>query len=168
MINTGHANQGLPYILLMLLRRVSAALVVVVSLLLSMWAYGISMKVAYQALIIISALLAMSVFSGNGSDSDPVPARFWSSSLSVSSRWFLLVAVLLLLGYATKTSAIFSRKVLFTWFVVTPPLLVLTKIALDVLISRILLSAGNLRKVVIAGANEIGHNMASKIASTGQ
>jgi putative colanic acid biosynthesis UDP-glucose lipid carrier transferase len=166
MINTGQANQGLPYVLLILVRRVSAALVVVVSLQLSMWAYGVPMKDVYLALIIISALLAMSVFSGNSSDTDPLPPRFWSSSLSVSSRWFLLVGVLLLLGYATKTSAIFSRKVLFTWFILTPPLLVFAKIFLDTLVSRLLLSAGNSRRVVIAGANDLGHTLASKIESS--
>jgi putative colanic acid biosynthesis UDP-glucose lipid carrier transferase len=166
MINTAHANQGLPYILLILLRRISAALVVVVSLQLSMWLYGANMKEAYIALIIISALLALIVFSSNNSDTDPLPPEFWSSSLSVTTRWFLLVGALLLLGYATKTSAIFSRKVLFTWFILTPPLLVFAKILLDTLVSRLLLSAGNKRQVVIAGANDLGHTLASKIEST--
>lgn len=168
MVNTAHANQRLPYLLLILLRRVSAAVVVVATLLLSMWAYSVPMREAYQALLIIAALLALSFFSNNQSETDPAPTRFWSSSLSVSSRWFLLVATLLLLGYATKTSAIFSRKVLFTWFLVTPPVLVLARIALDALISRILLSAGNIRRVVIAGANELGQTLAERIKSSPQ
>jgi putative colanic acid biosynthesis UDP-glucose lipid carrier transferase len=78
----------------------------------------------------------------------------------------VLILVLLLLVYATKTSAIFSRKALFTWFIVTPPLIVMTQVAIQILIARMLLSAGNARSVVIAGAGELGQNLASKIKSS--
>ena len=166
MVQTNQANQGFPYILLVALRRVSAAVVVVLTLRMTAWAYGAKFDEPYVALLIIAALVALMLFPGRRQNTDVLPPRLWNISLSVVGRWCLLIAILLLLGYATKTSSIFSRRALFTWFIVTPPLLVLVQLAVDIMISRLLLSAGNIRRVVIAGADDLGHKLASKIQSS--
>jgi len=163
---TNQANQGFPYILLVALRRVSAAVVVVLTLRMTAWAYDAKFDESYVALLIIASLVALMLFPGRRQNTDVLPPRLWNISLSVVGRWFLLIAILLLLGYATKTSSIFSRKALFTWFMVTPPLLVLVQLSVDITISRLLLSAGNIRRVVIAGADNLGHKLASKIQSS--
>lgn len=166
MVTTNHANRGFPYILLVALRRVSAAVVAVLSLRVVMWAHGVGSNELYYALLIISGLMALMLLSGKSQDTDVLPPRLWNISLSVISRWCVLVAILLFLGYATKTSSVFSRKALFTWFVATPPLLILAQLAIDVLASRMLLAAGNTRRVIIAGADDLGHKLASKIQSS--
>ena len=166
MVNTGHANQEFPYILLVALRRVLAAVVTVSALGVTMWSFGVELDASYLALTIIAALMALMLFSGKGPNTDALPPRLWNISVSVVSRWFILIGVLLMLGYATKTSSIFSRRVLLTWIIVTPPLLVVAQLLVDVLISRMLLSAGNTRRVVIAGADHLGHTLASKIQSS--
>ncbi|MCJ7590294.1 MAG: undecaprenyl-phosphate glucose phosphotransferase [Woeseiaceae bacterium] len=166
MVNTSHAKHEFPYVVLVVLRRVSAAVVAITALCITMWAYDVNWGEPYQALFIIAALLALMLFPGRNASTDILPPRFWSISLSIVSRWFLLVGILLLLGYATKTSSIFSRRALFTWFIVAPPLLVLAQLLVEVLISRMLMSAGNRRRVVIAGAGDLGHQLASKIQST--
>ncbi len=91
----------------------SAAIVAVLSLRATMWVYGVEMRDTYQALIIIVALMALMLLPGKGRKDD-VTNQFLTVSISVFSRWGLLLAMLLLLGYATKTSSIFSRKTLFT------------------------------------------------------
>ena len=165
--DAGHANQDIRYAVLLFLRHVSAAVVAILALLATMKAYGTDMRPPYQALIIIVALIALILFPGNRRRND-VTQKVWSISLSVFSRWCLLFAILLVLGYATKTSAIFSRKTLFTWLIITPPLLVLTLCCLDLLITRTLVSADNARRVVIAGASELGQNLVAKIRSSPQ
>jgi putative colanic acid biosynthesis UDP-glucose lipid carrier transferase len=166
MVNANSARQGIPYFVLVALRRVSAAIVAALSLRITAWMYDAKFDEPYYALTIIAALMTLMLFSASRQNSDVLPPRFWSMSLSVVSRWCLLIGILLLLGYATKTSSIFSRKALFTWFMVTPPVLILVQLAVDILISRILLSAGNMKRVVIAGADELGHNLALKIESS--
>jgi len=166
MVNTGHANQDFPYILLVALRRVSAAVVTVALLRVIMWTFGVKMDESYLALTIIAALMVLMLFSGKGPSTDVLPPRLWNISVSVVSRWFILIAALLMYGYATKTSSIFSRRVLLTWFIVTPPLLVLAQLFIDLLIARMLLSTGNTRRVAIAGANDLGQKLASKIQSS--
>jgi putative colanic acid biosynthesis UDP-glucose lipid carrier transferase len=164
---TGHSNQDFLYALLLVARRVSGATAAVFSLLLAMWVYGVSQWDTYQGLIIIVALIAFMLFPGK-IQSDDVTHQFWTISLSVFSRSCLLFVILLVLGYATKTSSVFSRKTLFTWFLLMPPLLVFAQYGINVLLSRILLSADNARRVVIAGGSELGQKLVSKIQASPQ
>ena len=166
MVHINSTNRGFPYILLVTLRRVSAAIMVVLSLRMVTWVYNTAFDAFYSGLAIIAGLMALMLFSGRRQNTNVLPPRLWNISLSVISRWFLLIGILLLLAYATKTSSIFSRKALFTWFMVTPPLLVLVQFCVDVLHSRLLLSIGNTRRVVIAGADNLGQKLASKIRSS--
>jgi len=140
--------------------------VVVLALLATVWVFGVELKDDYKALMIIAGLMAIMLFPGASSNASALQLRLSNISISVLTRWSFLVAVLLLLGYATKTSAIFSRKALFTWFLVTPLLLIVVQVAIGAIISRMLLSSGNARSVVIAGAGELGQKLAAKIKST--
>jgi putative colanic acid biosynthesis UDP-glucose lipid carrier transferase len=166
MVDTSHANQEFPYIMLVALRRVAAAVMVAISFFIVTWAFGTKFNELHQALLIIATLLALILFPGGLQQGASPTPHVSSISLSVLARWSLLILILLLLGYATKTSAIFSRKALFTWFIVTPAMIVLSQVAIEILIARMLLSAGNARTVVIAGAGELGQKLASKINST--
>ena len=165
MVNTSHANQRFPYMVLVALRRASAAMVVVLSFFIVTLAFETQFNELYQALLIIATLLALMLLPGTTQQSSNLAPHISSISLRVATRWSLLILILLLLGYATKTSAIFSRKALFTWFIVTPPLIVLSQIAIEILIARMLRSAGNARTAVIAGAGDLGQKLASKISS---
>jgi putative colanic acid biosynthesis UDP-glucose lipid carrier transferase len=155
MVNTGHAHREFRYILLHALRRISGAIVAVLAL-----------RDPYLALAVIVALICLLLLPDKSPNERVLPPRISSTTLSVIGRWFLIVGILLLLGYATKTSQIFSRKVLFTWFMMTPPLLIVVQVCIDVVLSSMALSAGNTRRVVIAGQNELGHKLASKLLST--
>ena len=166
MVNTGHANQRFPYVFLVALRRVSAAIFVVLTLRFAAWTYSVEFDERYSALVIIAGLMTLMLFPGKAQNSDVLPPNLWSISVSVVSRWSLLIGALLLLGYATKTSSGFSRKALFTWFIITPAVLILAQLVLDTLVSRLLLSAGNTRSAIIAGAGNLGDELAAKIQSS--
>ena len=166
MVSASHTNP-FSYTALVMLRRIFAPVVVVVSLNLVMWLYGVEAREPHQALMIIVALLALILFPV-GDQKDSLSQRFWGISLSTFFRWCLLAAILLLFGYATKTSSTYSRKLLFTWLIVTPPMLAVAHICIDILITRALLSANNARRVVIAGASDLGQRLAAKIKESRQ
>lgn len=167
MVSTAHYNQKIAYGVLLVLQNVSAAIIAVASLYTSMRIFDIQhMLEAYHALMIIAALLALILFRGKRSDELPIAHGFWSVSLSVFGRWLMLFAILLVLGYATKTSSIFSRKLLFTWLIATPPLLVLVRLAIDRAIARIIFASNHSRRVVIAGANQLGQSLAEKLKTS--
>lgn len=168
MVNTGHYNQKFVFAILVVLRRIAAAVVAVVSLRVCMKAYGAELSDPYSALIIIAALLALILFRGRSADEIEINHGFWSLSLSVFSRWLLLFGILLVLGYATKTSSIYSRKLLFTWLLVTPPMLVLMRMAIDRTMARIIFASNHARRIVIAGANQLGRSLAEKLRKSKQ
>ncbi len=83
----------------------------------------------------------------------------WRVSPKDEIRVILLVwaAVLfgeLLLGYATKTSSIYSRRVLLTWFVAVPTLLTAVRIVVRYYLAELRKRGRNTRTVAIAGANK--------------
>ena len=168
MVSSGSFNQESPLAPVVILCRLSAAVVVVLSLILAMWINGIKMSDPYRALMIISALLAVILFRGPNPDGLTVSRKFWSMSLSVVSRWFLFFAILLALGYATKTSSIFSRRALFTWLVVTPTLLVVAQFTIEIIVFRMLLASARAKRIVIAGVNELGQSLAEKLEKSPQ
>ena len=165
MVTTGYFKHRFPIGLAMLLERAAGAIMTVASLAICLWVYSTPLKDQYQVLMIIAALLALILLRGGGHAEVQVGNRFWSTVFSVTGNWLLLLAVLLALGYATKLSAGYSRKVLFTWLFVTPSLIILTRIVIGLIILRITLSASNARSVVIAGANQLAASLGQKITS---
>ncbi len=161
-------NWTMSQVPLLILRRFSATLITTFLLLLGMKIFEVEPSEPYQALIIIIALLSLMILPGGNRSDMGIPRPVWSLSFSVAVRWTLLCGILLLLGYTTKTSSTFSRKLLFSWIIASPPMIVLAQYFLDIGISRLFNSADNVRNVVIAGANVIGHGLARKIESSSQ
>jgi putative colanic acid biosysnthesis UDP-glucose lipid carrier transferase len=80
--------------------------------------------------------------------------------------WGLTVAILLALGFATERTTEFSRGSILLWFVVTPVLILASRI-LTRWVMRILLSLGyNTRWFAIVGVNELGFQLARNIADS--
>ncbi|UJP06229.1 MAG: undecaprenyl-phosphate glucose phosphotransferase [Nitrosomonas sp.] len=67
--------------------------------------------------------------------------------------WFLIVAILTFLGFATKFEQQFSDEVLLTWFVVTPFILIASHITVRSIVTY-LHTEGKSRSAVVIGANE--------------
>lgn len=81
-------------------------------------------------------------------------------SVKICYIWLIVVALILVLGSATKTSAEYSRLTLFTWFLTTPFML-LAWHALLLWIQYTLYKRGwNIRRVAIAGARDLGKQVA--------
>ena len=80
--------------------------------------------------------------------------------------WLMICGCLLLLGFATKTSEDYSRLVFFTWATVTPAVIVFARILIGKLISRLVASKSARRSVVIAGASDVGQDLANRISSS--
>lgn len=164
MVSSGYISQGLPVGAAMFVRRILPAIVSASTFLLGLSVYGISLNVDYQAILIIIVLLTLIIVRTGPIDRNTIP-NLWSSTISILGSWFVLFAIILVLGYATKTSSVYSRKLLFTWFLVTPVLIIVARFLIDRLIFRIFLSSGQVRKAVIAGANNLGQALAERMDS---
>ena len=120
---------------------------------------------SYVALALVSALL---VWIAIGRDQRPQLVTT-SGPLSVVGQtlieWAAVVATLLLIAYATKTSANFSRRALLLWFTVTPLVLVAALTIVNAWARAVAASPRNARRAVIVGANNLSARLAKTVKS---
>jgi putative colanic acid biosynthesis UDP-glucose lipid carrier transferase len=84
---------------------------------------------------------------------------------NIASTWLLTVFLLAMLGFATRTGEHFSRFVILTWLVVTPALVGLGRMCLRTIQQGLLRRGVGVRRVAIAGLNELGRQTLANISS---
>lgn len=147
-----------------ILQHVIDPVITAASLFVIAFLYGVPFEKPYVVLSIIAFLLSLVIFK------ETDLCRSWrdgglraqSSSLVIS--WFVMLGILLFLGYATKSSEDFSRRVLLTWFVVVPILILFGHSWARLLLRKFYEAEKNTRLVVIAGMSDIGQRLARRIA----
>jgi putative colanic acid biosynthesis UDP-glucose lipid carrier transferase len=85
-----------------------------------------------------------------------------SAVVDVVFRWMLLLVVLLLIGYLTK-SLLYPRRIFLTWAVLTPVALVLVTLAMQEVMRHFLMSVFDNRKAIIAGYNGSSLELARRL-----
>jgi putative colanic acid biosynthesis UDP-glucose lipid carrier transferase len=146
--------------LVALVRVALAPIVCVVSLALCMVAYQEPFSPLYALLAAVVFLVALRVFGElpftNGRSIVPGGA--------VLTDWITVVCVLLFVAFVTKTSDLYSRKLLLTWFVATPFALHGAQEIARQLLNRFVSATVMARTKVIVGLNEMGGELAREIA----
>lgn len=116
--------------------------------------YGVVFGPSYLLLASLTCLIIpplfgfARVYASPGFDPDAQLFRIFHG-------WGLAITALMLLGFATKTTDIFSRLVLGTWFVLTPFALCCVQLGLILLFQRLGLCDSNRRRAIIAGTGEM-------------
>lgn len=85
---------------------------------------------------------------------------------SMMLKWIVLVAILLMIGFATKFTEDFSRRVTLLWAFVTPAFLVITVLLLHELMKRVLYDPSSARRAIVAGFNETSQSLAHRLSTT--
>ncbi len=78
--------------------------------------------------------------------------------------WIAVVFCELLLAYASKTSSIYSRRVLLTWFISVPIVLISLRLSVRYYLRQLRKNGRNIRTFAIAGANEHAATLANTIS----
>jgi putative colanic acid biosynthesis UDP-glucose lipid carrier transferase len=149
--------------LLTLLRFVAPAVVGIAALRGTAHVYGVEFGASFVLLSVLLAILAPIVLRQPPLTSLQLVGARWPGAAAVLMRWLVLLGILLGIGYITKLSEEFSRRVILTWVLVTPILLVAVTFAFNSAMRRIMFSASNLRRAVIAGYNEISLALAERL-----
>src|SRR6185437_6733935 len=84
------------------------------------------------------------------------------------ARWMVIVAILLAIGFVTKYTADFSRKIVLSWVIATPAALMLVTLCLQELRRRLMYDPAMTRRVAFAGCNEISIALARRIGESGE
>ena len=97
-------------------------------------------------------------------------AQLMSPTLPVAGRvvirWMVVVGILLAIGFITKYSEDFSRKVVVCWIVLTPALIILVSLCLQEVRRHLMFDRAMVRRVAFAGYNEVSQALARRISES--
>jgi putative colanic acid biosynthesis UDP-glucose lipid carrier transferase len=120
-------------------------------------------------LLALLALMLMLLLPRQRRTSDtPIFARSVPMALGALARWGVVLAVLLAIGFVTKETQDYPRRVLLAWAAVTGPVLVVVTLLLDRIMYRALSDPANARRAVFAGINEVSLAMARQLRVSGE
>jgi len=149
--------------LVALLQAVAPSVVAVGMLYLTVFAYGNPVQDYVHSMAIIVALLMLLL---------PYPARTANAQIfsgafplaaGVLMRWGILLASLLAIAYIAKFTEQYSRRVILTWAVLTPAVLIVVVTSFHEIMRRMMCTAANARKTVFAGFNDISLSLAKQL-----
>jgi putative colanic acid biosysnthesis UDP-glucose lipid carrier transferase len=156
-----HPKIDVQITLLTFLRVVMVPSVAIASLVASTSILGLPFTQPYVALAIITGLLTLLVIARDAlQQANVVGIRGLTLAGRIGLGWLAVVGVLLLLGYATKSSEVFSRRALFLWFVLTPPFLVAASLGVQQWLRALLISSRYARSAVIVGTTKMALELA--------
>jgi putative colanic acid biosysnthesis UDP-glucose lipid carrier transferase len=131
-------------------------LVAIGALLLSSFAFGKTFEGPYL-------ILALIVFSLTFPGTPPKGTSLRALAGDVISSWFVVVGLLLLIGWATRTLGSFDPRVILAWVIAAPFALFAARALMPVVLLRLLAAEGVQRVAVIAGEGELGRKLAERI-----
>ena len=120
----------------------------------------------YQLLGLATLLLTVMAFQTANLHQPWRGANLTGLVRRVFLSWILVIAILAVLGYVTKTSIFFSRKVVLTWMVLAPAALVALRLQVFLGLRWLRRQGRNTRSVVIAGAGDLGQRLAWNMVET--
>jgi putative colanic acid biosynthesis UDP-glucose lipid carrier transferase len=129
--------------------------------------YGIEFKGFFVVLAILSGMLSLLLPRGQPVQPSQLVKSTLPLAIRVVVRWMVIVAILLAIGFVTKYSVDFSRRVVLTWAVSTPAVLILVTVCLHELMRRLLYDPSMVRRVAFAGCNEVSLSLAQRIGGSG-
>ena len=112
--------------------------------------YDVEYDRPFLVLSILAAVSTLAVLPSRNSSRQIISPRL-EMATNLLLRWAVLVACLLALGYVTKFSEDFSRRVIVTWVLVTPILLVMCSLLLREITRALLRDSAQARRAVIVG-----------------
>ena len=109
---------------------------------------------------LILALLVFSLTFPGRAPRSPSPGGI---ARDVLTDWILMGGLLLMLGWATRTLDAFDERVLVAWITFAPPLVFVAHVLTPLVLPRILSAEGLRRRAVIAGAGDLGRQLAERL-----
>jgi len=127
------------------------------------WLYGVEFDSDYYLLAAAACVTLLVVFSLAQLYQIWRGSRLGRLATRIFLAWLIVFAALTILGFVTKRSEIYSRRLLLTWLVVTPPVLVLLRALVYQITGWLRARGHNSRTLVIGGAGQLGRTLGENI-----
>ncbi len=125
--------------------------------------YDVDYDRPFLVLSVLAATFTLAVLPTRNSTSQVVSGRI-ELATKLLWRWAVMVACLLALGYVTKYSESYSRRVVVTWVLLTPVLLVLLQLALQSITRALLMDATHARRAIVVGCTAASQELVRRLS----
>ena len=149
---------------ILLMRAIAPSLVAIFSLYGVIQLHGLEMTRDFRMLSLIACVLSAVLLQQPRKATTQLLAPEFPAVLGLMMRWAVVLAILLAIGYLTAQSADFPRRVIVTWALVTPVLLIAVTYAIHSLARRFIAQPRNARKVVFVGCTEASISLAQRLS----
>jgi putative colanic acid biosynthesis UDP-glucose lipid carrier transferase len=117
----------------------------------------------YAVLAAVAFLVSMRVFGEMPLTNGRARLSFVIPGRRILTDWITVIGILLFIAFLTKVSGLYSRKVVLTWFAITPFVLQAAQEMARLLLHRLASSGVDARMKVVVGVNETGCELARRI-----
>jgi Undecaprenyl-phosphate glucose phosphotransferase len=145
------------------LQMVMPAIIAVALLYVILDLFGIQIDESYHSMAALVALLALLLPRPSGTLQNQLASNSLPIAMGVVVRWMVLLGALLAIGYATKFSAHYSRRAVFTWAVLGPAFITVATLVLQEVMRRCLRDPANARNTVMAGCTDSSLSLATRL-----
>lgn len=129
--------------------------------------FGITFNSYYLALMLLSMMFVTLCVRGGLPGNASI--RLFSGHVgTIVTGWLIVIGLLALCGFVTKTSAVYSRLMLASWFIFNPVAILLVQWAMQALLVKLIDVNNHHRRVVIAGVNQASRQLATNISNDAQ
>jgi putative colanic acid biosysnthesis UDP-glucose lipid carrier transferase len=146
------AKKSLLIAALTIVQAVVPAIITVISLYATIIAFGEKFDRSSAAIVIV-AVVSLVLVQPPREVTTQLTSERLSAVVDVIFRWLLLLAILLAIGYVTKSVQVYPRRVFLSWAAVTPIALIVGTLAMQEIMRRFLMHAFENRSAVFAGYN---------------
>jgi putative colanic acid biosynthesis UDP-glucose lipid carrier transferase len=147
----------------MVVQRLMDMLLVVGSFFITSWFYDIPVGKSHFEFAVIAALCFYLVGQARGIYGSWRINTITSEIVEIITVWTLAFALVLVVAYVTKTSATFSRRVVLTWLLASPSILVVSRLSVRMLLHELRSRGRNTRSVAIVGTNRAAQQLVRQI-----
>jgi putative colanic acid biosynthesis UDP-glucose lipid carrier transferase len=116
-----------------------------------------------SAAIVIVGVLCLVLVQPPREVSTQLTSARLSAVVDVILRWLLMLAVLLAVGYVTKSLDGYPRRIFLTWAVATPVVLIAVTLLMQEIMRRFLMNAFDNRSAIVAGYNTSSLELARRL-----
>lgn len=146
--------------------RLSDLLIIASALAVSIYIYGGAFNQAYMVVLLAATSLFLFVSNFQHLYSSFRGATFIQLVTPIAHSWLITLTLLLVVGFATKVSADYSRVTLGIWSILAPTMMILWRVLIHGILSRARARGFNSRKVIIIGLEKSALKLAHDIQGT--
>ncbi|HVO45949.1 MAG TPA: undecaprenyl-phosphate glucose phosphotransferase [Steroidobacteraceae bacterium] len=156
-------KQTLPVGLLSLAQAVSMPILAAACLVIDRWYFKVAFSERFTLLLLIVMVLSAVLLQPERGLMPELIGGRRQLVTRIAVRWIILLFILLLLGYATKSSSEFSRRMVVTWAITTPGILIGAALLLRELLRQVLADPASARRAIFVGYNDISVSLAQRV-----